>query len=394
VTDSRVGVYIDAAFGTRDGSLVVDPVDDAFLVFARAVADWLGGLAVFGRLAATEDGDGFVPFQGADVIALPHYAELRRPLAVAGAVGGTAAAFWRALGRVETVWVFGPHPFALLLVVLAGIRRRRVVLGVRQDLVRYVRHRVSGRGAAPALAVAWALEGAFRLLARRLPTTVVGDELAMRYGGDGRAVLPFAVSIVRAAEVAAEPPQHDWSDEIRLLTVGRIEPEKNPLLLLDVLARLDHEHPGRFRLIWVGRGRLEPAARRRANDLGVAGRIDFLGHVPFGREFIHLYRDAHAFVHVSLTEGLPQVLLEARAAGIPVVATDVGGVGAALEHGAAGLLVPPGNADALAAAVVRLTEDAGLRRRLAVRGLELARATTLEAESERVARFIAAASRR
>ena len=64
------------------------------------------------------------------------------------------------------------------------------------------------------------------------------------------------------------------------------------------------------------------------------------GFIPFGPGLLERYRDAHAFVHVSLTEGLPQVLYEAMGSGLPIVATDVGGVSDALEGGQAGLVVP------------------------------------------------------
>jgi glycosyltransferase involved in cell wall biosynthesis len=85
---------------------------------------------------------------------------------------------------------------------------------------------------------------------------------------------------------------------------------------------------------------------------------------------------------------VPQVLAEALASGTPVIATDVGGVAAALEHGEVGLLVPPADAPALVEAVLRLSDDAELRSRLAERGLELARGRTLEAEAARVAGFL------
>ena len=94
-------------------------------------------------------------------------------------------------------------------------------------------------------------------------------------------------------------------------------------------------------------------------------------------------------MHASLTEGVPQVLVEALACGTAVVASDVGGVRRALDDGRAGLLVPPADVDALVRAVRRLTDDAELRRRLVARGLELARETTLELEAARVAGFVA-----
>jgi glycosyltransferase involved in cell wall biosynthesis len=81
------------------------------------------------------------------------------------------------------------------------------------------------------------------------------------------------------------------------------------------------------------------------------------------------------------------VLLEAFAAGIPVVATAVGGVPDAA--GDAALLIPPGDAEAAAAALTRLADEPELRRELVERGIERVRGRTLEAESGRVARFLA-----
>jgi glycosyltransferase involved in cell wall biosynthesis len=184
------------------------------------------------------------------------------------------------------------------------------------------------------------------------------------------------------------PGERDWSGEIVLLTVGRIDAEKNPFLVVEALAELNRRRPGRFRLRWVGVGPLAEDVRRRAAEAGVGDRFELPGYMPFGPELLDLYRGAHAFVHVSLTEGVPQVLTEALASGTPIVATDVGGVAAALEDGAAGLLVPPDDEDALVEAVLRLADDAELRARLVERGLELARGRTLEAEAERVARFL------
>jgi glycosyltransferase involved in cell wall biosynthesis len=324
----------------------------------------------------------------AELIALPDYSSLRRLPEVARASFGTIARMWRGLSEVDVVWAWGPHPFSIVLAVFAMLRQQPVALCIREDTVEFHRRRLPSKLWLPLLGAVWSNVAVFRLLARRVPTVALGTEVAEKYSSARSTALPIAISLIRAEDVMTSPPERDWTGEISLLTVGRLEPEKNPLLLVDALARLESEDPGRFRLVWVGRGRLEDEVLRRARELGVEDRLELRGYIPFGPELLDTYRQAHAFVHVSLTEGLPQVLIEAMAAGIPIVATDVGGVAAALDGGRAGLLVPPAELEALADAVLHVTRDQQLRGRLVAEGLRVARTRTLEHEAARVARFI------
>jgi len=239
-----------------------------------------------------------------------------------------------------------------------------------------------------------ALDVAFRAFARRGAATVVGAALAERYrrAADSASVLEMAVTLLRSEDVVAEPAPRDWTGVVDLLTVGRIEAEKNPLLVVEVLAALERAHPGRYRLRWAGTGPLDGAVLARAAALGVSERLELLGFVPFGPRLVDLYRRAHVFVHVSTTEGVPAVLLEALASGTPVVATDVGGVREAVGGGRAALLVPPSDAAALVAAIRSIEDAEELRTSLVSRGLELARGRTLESQAAAVAAFLARAS--
>jgi glycosyltransferase involved in cell wall biosynthesis len=125
---------------------------------------------------------------------------------------------------------------------------------------------------------------------------------------------------------------------------------------------------------------------------GVGDSVELRGEVANGAELWRLYRASHVFLHVSLTEGLPQVLFEAQAAGVPIVATAVGGVAAALGGGAAGLLIPPRDAQAAAAAVQRIVDEPSLRRRLVTAALAGAERNTLEDQLDRIAEFIRTAA--
>jgi glycosyltransferase involved in cell wall biosynthesis len=221
------------------------------------------------------------------------------------------------------------------------------------------------------------------------PVVAVGPELAQRYR-HAPAVHETYVSLLGdqdIAEPADDLRSYDGPD-LRVLTVGRLDPEKNPLLLADVLASALREDP-RWRLDVCGDGTLTGKLTERLRELGVLNRARFHGYVPIDDGLWDLYRGSHALLHVSFTEGVPQVLLEALAARLPVVATDVGGVAAVADG--AGVLVPVDDAPAAAEALNRLASDPALRARLVDRGVAVAREHTLEAECERLAAFLAGA---
>ena len=158
------------------------------------------------------------------------------------------------------------------------------------------------------------------------------------------------------------------------------------MLLADVLARLRAADP-RWRLVVCGEGSLEDDLAARLRELGVDEHAELRGYVTLDAGLRDLYRSSHVLVHVSWTEGFPQVLLEAFAAGLPIVATDVGGVGAVAAG--ATRLVPPGDAGAVADEALLVAGDAVERRRLIATGLERVSRYTSSATCGRLAAFIA-----
>jgi glycosyltransferase involved in cell wall biosynthesis len=319
-------------------------------------------------------------------VALPHYPSLLEAPRALAALVRSLRRFWRALDGVDAVWLLGPYLQSIAFVALARLRRRRVALGVRQDLPRYVRSRHPNRRWTHL--AAGLLEGAYRLLARRYPTVVVGPDLAERYRR-ARRLLVLTVSLVRERDIVDEPAAlaRPYDGALRILSVGRIDREKNPLLLADVLADLRAADP-RWELVVCGEGPLRAALAERLAELGLEAHAELRGYVPVDRGLMELYRDSHALLHVSWTEGLPQVVFEAFAAGLPVVASAVGGIPAAV--GDAGVLVEPGDARAAADALRTVAADPERRRALVEEGLRRVRAHTLEAESARLAEFLRA----
>jgi glycosyltransferase involved in cell wall biosynthesis len=140
-------------------------------------------------------------------------------------------------------------------------------------------------------------------------------------------------------------------------TLARVEPEKGLDVLVHALARLpEHVHA-----VVVGQGRSRDALAALATDLGVAHRFHLEGFRADARRWLTTF---DVYVQPSRLEPLSLALTEAMLAGLPVVVARTGGMPYAVEDGAAGLLVPPNDADTLAAAILRLSEDTSLRESL------------------------------
>ena len=135
-----------------------------------------------------------------------------------------------------------------------------------------------------------------------------------------------------------------------ILSVGRFDVPKDQATLLRAWGRLGPAFPDAV-LALVGAGHLEPELRAVARAEGLGERVRFVAPRP---GLASAYTDADLFVLSSLWEGLPYVLLEAMAFGLPVVATAVDGIPEAVAAGETGLLVPPADPEALAEALARL----------------------------------------
>ena len=131
-------------------------------------------------------------------------------------------------------------------------------------------------------------------------------------------------------------------------SVGRLEPRKNYRLLLEAMARLIRQHPSTA-LVLVGSGEEAASLRYRAGELGITPNVVFAGYRSDVRDLLGIMT---TFCMSSNTEGISMALLEAMVAGVPVVATNVGGNPEIVPDGSYGILVPPGDAAALAEALI------------------------------------------
>ncbi len=168
-------------------------------------------------------------------------------------------------------------------------------------------------------------------------------------------------------------------DGFIVLFVGLLIPIKGLDILVEALAEVETE----LLCVLVGDGPLAPDLERQAVNLAVGDRLSFAGRQP-SNEIPNWLIAADVLLLPSRSEGRPNVVLEAQACGIPVVATAVGGTPELVRDGETGLLIEPDNATALAAAIDRLRADGDLRDRLAVAGREQAEQLTWAASAEQM----------
>lgn len=204
-------------------------------------------------------------------------------------------------------------------------------------------------------------------LMRRALMPFVGEWIALSRELEGWLAATVGVPVARITRICNGVDVHrfqasaapDTQTALEFGTVTRFSEIKDPLNTLAAFARLlgSHPHAARARLTMVGDGPLLEPAQRWAREAGIADKVLFPGSqldvAPWLRRF-------HVFVLGSRREGISNTILEAMASGLPVIATDTGGNPELVASGTTGFLVPPGDAQALAAAMVRYLDEPDL----------------------------------
>jgi glycosyltransferase involved in cell wall biosynthesis len=350
----------------------------------HVVAPWHPALARPGR----EDGVRFHFFRYAPVPALNVFgysgalrADTELRLAAYFAAPVAIAAGWRMARRVadqHDATVLHGHwvvPGGVIAVAAAG-HRPTVVSLHGSDVFVAEHHRLAGLAAR-------------RVFGRAAWITACSDDLARRAVALGSPaprteVLPYGVDATRfrpdpdargalAADLGLEAASP------LLFSAGRFVRKKGFEHLIDAVARLLHRWPT-LTLVIAGAGDLDADLRARARGRGVGDRVRFPGvvsqsYVSRGLAAADVVIVPSVHDAAGNVDGLPNVVLEAMAAGAPLVTTPAGGIGAVVEHGRTAVVVAEGDADALAGAVDGLLADPG--RRLAIG--HAARAHVIEA---------------
>jgi glycogen synthase len=238
------------------------------------------------------------------------------------------------------------HRRPLVLTIHTSVRHTLAVTSTRSAVLKMVGGRLERRGAQAADAII--------ALVPRVAALIRADGIATPIH-----VVPSGVVPGRLEHDAR--PAHDPLAPIprpRVIFVGRLHRQKH----VDVLVRAAAQMPG-VSVVLVGDGPERPGLERLVARLRLTRRVHFLGFVPH-EQVAGMLGAADVLAMPSRYEELGTALVEGMQAGLPIVASDTGGIPQVIEHGRTGLLVPPGDPEALAAALTRIIHDRTLAARL------------------------------
>ena len=304
--------------------------------------------------------------------------------------------YWNLVGSGDVVFLRGSAPFIWAAHWMARLRGRGVVHWIVGNPVAILRGEQRGYGSLmQKLGLLFArFEQRMTRWSCRISRAHVltnGQELAQLFAG------PRTTEVVSTSITADDFRTLDDTcagPTVRLLFVGYIRPEKGLEYLIRALPLVRSERPCQLTIVgsWSQFAGERDRLAGLASELGVAERVTWAGAAAFGRELFERIDDADLLILPSLSEGTPRVLLEARARSVPVISTRVGGIPSSVRDGVDGLLVPPRDPAALAAAISRLIQDVPLRRAVIQAGRERVRQLTLERFVDTLVQRLAAAS--
>jgi glycosyltransferase involved in cell wall biosynthesis len=288
-----------------------------------------------------------------------------------------------AIRPVDLVWIKTPASNALLAALAARRARRPFFTWIAGSARAVVSGQSRSIGAQlAAQGAAHAYDGVTEILARTRPSRRLDQEMFTSLVTAGEVATSRSMSASRTQGMSP-----DSVAPFRIAWAGRIVADKGLRDLLEALAALRTEGVD-VTLEVIGDGPDRPALVEAARLLGLDDAIRWTGYIGSRELYLARLRGANAFVLPSRAEGVPKVLVEAMAAGLPIVATRVGAIPGLLDSGRLGHLVPAGDPRALVDAIRHLHADLGERMRLRVAGLDFAAAHTIDAQAEHLVAWL------
>ncbi len=240
--------------------------------------------------------------------------------------------------------------------------------------------------------VAQLVGGLQDLLMKRMiiksPAFTNGEDLFKKFRDLNKNLYLMRSSTINEDDILPEYRDTCRTSPYQVLTVANVSPRKGTSLIPEIIAQLRDLN---IQVTWKYVGNIEgnsgqmelEKTRQLAREFGVIPYLTFEAPKGFD-ELLPLYRDSDIFVLPTYMEGIPRVILEAQASGLPVITTKVGGIPQAVENGVDAILTSPGNPVEITNSIMKVIQDPLFRQSLINKGLVTAQRLTLESETKRM----------
>jgi glycosyltransferase involved in cell wall biosynthesis len=287
----------------------------------------------------------------------------------------------RVVDSSDVVFIRGQMPYLPLVSIYCAVKHKPVVLWVIGNPIAIIKSADRSGKIFDLFSYLYALlDGMCLKVLRYFSTFYIianGCELYEKYKS-ARTKLVVSSSIKKEEFYRRKDTCQNKS--VRILFVSFVRPEKGLTYLIDALGRLKTRRD--FVLAIVGDNKTYPQEVKKARDkiahLKLEDKVTWEGHASFGPQLFEQFQKSDIFVLPTLSEGTPRVLIEARAFGLPVIASNVGGIPSSITDGKDGIMVPAKSPEVLAEAIDKIIEDSEFRRNLIHNGYLRAEKHTLE----------------
>ncbi|RKX93784.1 MAG: hypothetical protein DRP84_07950 [Spirochaetes bacterium] len=222
-----------------------------------------------------------------------------------------------------------------------------------------------------------------------LTVLVTGREMIERLLAPERYIYPYFTSLISDEDIIYRKPRDISSNSTNILYAGFLTENKGVHILLEAFARFREKyHTPDIKLHLAGDGYFRPKLEEICQQLKITENVIFYGFIGDKEKLKQLFREADMFVLPSKSEGIPKVLLEAMAYGVPILTTNVGGIPDIIEDGVNGLLIPPGSPGGLVKGMAKILFDAKLRQKLIDGGYHFIKEHTKEKQAKEIIEYL------
>lgn len=226
-------------------------------------------------------------------------------------------------------------------------------------------------------------------ISKGLLTLVTGNKLLNEYHKKGCYVYTYFTSLISLKDIVEVKKNVPLLETANILYVGFLEANKGVQVLIKAYADFVKEcNAYKSTLHIVGDGNYRSVLESLAQKLNINEKVKFYGFIGDREKVKRIFLNCDLLVLPSYSEGVPKVLLEAMAYGVPILATNVGGIPDIINDGINGLLIPPGNAEELKKGIIKILSNNQLYQYLRANGFHFIKAHTMEKQAEKIVMYL------